>query len=243
MNKAHLQHFISKYNLNGEIEAAVWSIGQTLHTKCVSSDNTVVGEVVCKRKEFDFDKEHHLGIYDTKILSKMLDVLGGDVNLTIKNGNGRITTMTMRDESSEVNYQLADTGIIRKPSAKSLPSDEEYDLEIIIDDDVLGRFVKAKSAFDDVPDFDITTPKENQCVITVGYKKEGMHRITLDVTAKGFLPESMSFRAKPLREIIVANKDFDTASIRVHKGGLMKISFDNEFFQSTYYMFPNTPTE
>ena len=81
MNKIRLNRFIQKYNLAGLIESVTWKAdGSKLVTKFISDDKTVLGEL--ELDNFNFEAAE-LGIYTTSNLSKLLSVMGDDVELQV----------------------------------------------------------------------------------------------------------------------------------------------------------------
>ena len=82
MDKNRLNRFIGKYNLAGLVESVSWkSEGNTLSTKFISDDKTVLGTV--SLENFDFE-DSVIGVYNTNTLKSLLNVLGNDINLAIK---------------------------------------------------------------------------------------------------------------------------------------------------------------
>jgi hypothetical protein len=61
-------------------------------------------------------------------------------------------------------------------------------------------------------------------------------RISLGVESTGDLEEKLTFSAKYLKDIFLANKDAKTGNIEVSNSGLLSIKFDDGNFVSEYYL-------
>ena len=126
MEKQSLNRFVSKYNLAGLVESVKWESKEgSLTTSFISDDKSVLGSVTMK----DFDStDSTFGVYDTSKLTKMLSVLGNDVDFSINDIDGKPVSLKFKDGSTSVNYMLADLSVIPNvPDLKQLP---EFDTEI-----------------------------------------------------------------------------------------------------------------
>ena len=126
MEKQSLNRFVSKYNLAGLVESVKWeSKDGSLTTSFISDDKSVLGSVSMK----DFDStDATFGVYDTTKLTKMLSVLGDDIEFSINDIDGKSVSLKFKDGSTSVNYMLADLSVIPNvPDLKQLP---DFDTEI-----------------------------------------------------------------------------------------------------------------
>ena len=129
MEKQSLNRFVSKYNLAGLVESVKWeSKDGSLTTSFISDDKSVLGSVSMK----DFDStDATFGVYDTTKLTKMLSVLGDDIEFSINDIDGKSVSLKFKDGSTSVNYMLADLSVIPNvPDLKQLP---DFDTEIKLD--------------------------------------------------------------------------------------------------------------
>ena len=127
MEKQSLNRFVSKYNLAGLVESVKWeSKDGSLTTSFISDDKSVLGSVTMK----DFDStDATFGVYDTTKLTKMLSVLGDDIEFSINDIDGKSVSLKFKDGSTSVNYMLADLSVIPNvPDLKQLP---DFDLSLI----------------------------------------------------------------------------------------------------------------
>ena len=165
MEKSKLINFISKYSLGGLVQSVAWNSNGDLATKFISDDKCVVGEI--KLNNFNNDKSK-FGVYNTDLLIKLLGVLGNTINLQINAVDDKAFSLTFDDNSTTVNYMLADLAVIPPaPELKELPT---FDLEIPITKEFIDKFIKAKSALPSIEKFTIAkNRKTGKYEIIIGY--------------------------------------------------------------------------
>ena len=231
MEKQSLNRFVSKYNLAGLVESVKWESKEgSLSTSFISDDKSVLGSV--SMKEFD-SSDASFGVYDTSKLTKMLSVLGDDVDFTINDIDGKPVSLKFKDGSTSVNYMLADLSVIPNvPDLKQLPP---FNVEIKLDSNFISKFIKAKGALDE-NNFTFTC-KDNKGQIILGYSNINTNRINIDVdcTCDGDI-EPISFSATYLKEILVANKEATDATLKISSQGLSHIHFEIDNYESNYYL-------
>ena len=232
MNKVRLNRFIQKYNLAGLIESVAWKTnGATLSTKFISDDKTLLGEV--ELANFTFE-EAELGVYTTSNLNRMLSVMGDDVELEVGKIDDKSISINIKSDKTKVNYQLAELAVIPSvPDLKQLPP---FDIEIDLDGSFIDRFIKGKNALSDVDTFTLLTEKGSLNLV-LGYSNVNSNRITYTINqnhANDVKP--ISFSSKYLKEILVANKDANSAKLLVSTEGLAHIAFQIDDFTSKYFL-------
>ena len=234
MEKQSLSRFVSKYNLAGLVESVKWESSEgSLTTSFISDDKSVLGSVTMK--EFD-SSDASFGVYDTTKLTKMLSVLGNDVDFSINDIDGKPVSLKFKDGSTSVNYMLADLSVIPNvPDLKQLP---EFDTEIKLDSNFINKFIKAKGALQDENNFTFTCSGDNNGQIILGYSNINTNRINIDVdcTCSKDKVEPISFSATYLKEILVANKEATDATLKISSQGLAHISFEVDNYESNYYL-------
>jgi len=232
MEKQQLNRFVSKYNLAGLVESVKWeSKDGSLTTSFISDDKSVLGSV--SMKDFEGDAAE-FGVYDTTKLSKMLSVLGNDVDFSISDIDGKAVSLKFKDKSTSVNYMLADLSVIPNvPDLKQLPN---FNAEIKLDANFISTFIKAKGALQDENNFTFTC-KDNKGTIVLGHSNINTNRINIDVdcTCEGDV-EPISYSATYLKEILVANKEATDATLKISSQGLAHISFSIDNYESNYYL-------
>ena len=232
MDKNRLSRFISKYNLAGLVESVQWnSENKTLSTRFISDDKTVLGLVTLN--EFEFE-DSSIGVYNTNTLKSLLNVLGNDVNLTLKKVEEKPISLSLTSDSISVQYQLADLAVIPNvPELKQLP---EFNITIDMDSNFIEKFIKAKSALSDIDNFTVLTEK-GKLKIVIGYSNINTNRVELVVNDNydGEV-KPISFSAKYFKEILSANKEANKATLAVSKDGLSHVEFAVDGFTSSYYL-------
>jgi len=232
MDKNRLSRFISKYNLAGLVESVQWnSENKTLSTRFISDDKTVLGLVTLN--EFEFE-DSSIGVYNTNTLKSLLNVLGNDVNLTLKKVEEKPISLSLTSDSTSVQYQLADLAVIPNvPELKQLP---EFNIVIDMDSNFIEKFIKAKSALSDIDNFTVLTEK-GKLKIVIGYSNINTNRVELVVNDNydGEV-KPISFSAKYFKEILSANKEANKATLAVSKDGLSHVEFAVDGFTSSYYL-------
>lgn len=232
MEKQSLNRFVSKYNLSGLVESVKWeSKDGSLTTSFISDDKSVLGSV--SMKEFD-GSNSEFGVYDTTKLTKMLSVLGNDVDFSINDIDGKPVSLKFKDGSTSVNYMLADLSVIPNvPDLKQLPP---FDVEIKLDSNFISKFIKAKGALADENNFTFVS-KDGKPQIVLGYSNINTNRIVIDVDAQcdGDV-EPISFSATYLKEILVANREATDATLKISSQGLSHIYFEIDNYESNYYL-------
>lgn len=233
MEKSKLINFISKYSLGGLVQSVAWNSNGDLATKFISDDKCVVGEI--KLNNFNNDKSK-FGVYNTDLLIKLLGVLGNTINLQINAVDDKAFSLTFDDNSTTVNYMLADLAVIPPaPELKELPT---FDLEIPITKEFIDKFIKAKSALPSIEKFTIAkNRKTGKYEIIIGYANTNSNRISIgiDCTATEDI-DPISFSAKYFNGILAANKDLNGGSLKVSSQGLAKVEFDIDDFEAKYYL-------
>ena len=126
--------------MQGLVESVKWESKEgSLTTSFISDDKSVLGSVTMK--EFD-SSDASFGVYDTTKLTKMLSVLGNDVDFSINDIDGKPVSLKFKDGSTNVNYMLSDLSVIPNvPDLKQLP---EFDTEIKLDSNFITKFIKGK---------------------------------------------------------------------------------------------------
>ena len=211
MEKQQLNRFVSKYNLAGLVESVKWeSKDGSLTTSFISDDKSVLGSVTMT--EFE-GMNSEFGVYDTTKLTKMLSVLGNNVDFSILDIDGKSVSLKFKDKSTSVNYMLADLSVIPNvPDLKQLP---DFNVEIKLDTNFISTFIRAKGALQDENNFTFTC-KDNKGSIVLGYSNINTNRINIDVdcTCDGDI-KPISFSATYLKEILVANKEATDATLKI----------------------------
>lgn len=226
-------NFISKYHLNGLVQSVAWNSNGSLSTRFISDDKSVVGEV--RMNTFNGTKSS-IGVYNTDLLVKLISVLGNEINFNINLAQDKAFSLTLDDNSTTVNYMLADMAVIPPtPELKQLPP---FQLTIKLTKEFIDKFIRAKGALPEIEHFTlIKNQKLNKYQVVLGHSNLNSNRISLDIDCEVSEDiEPISFSAKYFREILAANKDLNGGTLAVSSEGLAKAEFEIDGFESRYFL-------
>ena len=236
MNKTQLTNFINKYTLGGEIQSTKWvSNGDSLTTRFISGDKSVVGRVVLS--EFKHLNPCELGVYSTGQLSSLLSVLGDDVDLSLSQAGDKFISMELVDSNRKTKskYMLSDLSVIpTPPELKNLP--DTFELGIKVDQYFINTFISGKGALSEAETFTILTENGNTSIV-IGYASIASNRVTIPVETTQYKEiEPISFNANMFASILNANKDCESATLEVSSAGLSRIKFAIDNYDSEYFL-------
>jgi hypothetical protein len=232
MNKYKLTRFIDKYHLGGNVNAVVInSKKDSLTTRFITGDKALLGELSMTNWTFD---EAELGVYDTEQLSRLLGVLDDDVSLNLTQAGDKSIAVEISDTLSKVNFMLSDKSVINQPPPlKQLP---EFQIAIKVDSNFIQRFISGKSALPDTDTFTVITD-EDDVKLVIGYSSINTNRVTIPVeTTEHSNIENVSFNANLFKDVLVANKECESATLYVSEQGLSKINFKVDDYDATYFL-------
>jgi len=241
MNKQKLVRFISKYHLNGIADSVVLKSNlndQKISTMFVSGDKTLLGKVEMTNWNFE---DANIGVYTTEQLLKLLSVLDEDINVSVTKSGDKSISMKVSDSSSSVNYMLSDPSIINEPpKLQNIPN---FELSINMTPSVINKFISGKSALQDTTTFTVITD-ESSTRLVIGYSSVNTNRVTIPVITSEFSQiDKVSFNAEYFSNILVANKECESAYLQVSSEGLAKISFKIDHYTATYWLVATTEAD
>ena len=232
MDKYKLTRFIDKYHLGGNVNAVVInSKGDTLSTRFITGDKALLGELEMNSWNF---QDVELGVYDTEQLSRLLGVLDDDVTLNLTQSGDKAIALEISDQYSKVNFMLSDKSVINQPPPlKGIP---EFQLKIKVDTNFITRFIGGKSALPDTDTFTVITSNDGVKLV-IGYSSINTNRVTIPVETETYEDiEKVSFNANLFKDVLVANKECETATLEVSEKGLSRINFKVDQYDVTYYL-------
>ena len=236
MNKHSLNRFIDKYYLGGNCSSVVInSKGDSLSTRFITGDKNLLGELTMSGWNFD---EADLGVYNTEQLVKLLSVLSENISMNLTKAGDKAVSLKISDTKSDVNYMLSDLSVISSPpNLKSIPN---FEVKIKVDKSFMSKFVAGKGALTDTDNFTVITDDEGVKVV-IGYAEINTNRVTLPVETESYDKiENVSFNANLFRDVLVANKECESATLEVSSQGLARINFKIDEYDATYYLVADT---
>jgi len=232
MNKAYLDRFISKYSLGDSVNSVVWKVkDEVLTTEFITLDKSLLGKVTLDTFQFE---EIELGIYDTKQLASLLNVLNDDINLTVVKSQDKVVSIKFEDSYASVNYMLSDLSVIPDvPKMKSVP---EFELSLKIDSLFITKFISGTNALAEHETFTVLTDENtNTCKFVINFATINTNRVTLPVTVDTFSDVGpLSFNAELFSKVLQANKECESASIEVSNRGLARAKFKVDNYEAVY---------
>ena len=232
MEKVKLTRFIDKYHLGGNVNAVVInSKNDKLNTRFITGDKALLGELTVNNFTFS---NTELGVYDTEQLSKLLSVLSDDVTFDLKSSGDKAIALEVSDQHSSVNFMLSDKSVINQPPAlKELP---DFQVKIKVDTQFILRFISGKSALSDTDTFTVIS-NDNGVEVIIGYASINTNRVTIPVqTEVTSSIKNVSFNANLFKDVLVANKECESATPEVSEQGLARINFKVDDYDVTYYL-------
>ena len=232
MDKYKLTRFIDKYHLGGNVNAVVInSKGDTLSTRFITGDKALLGELEMNSWSF---QDTELGVYDTEQLSRLLGVLDDDVSLNLTQSGDKAIALEITDQYSKVNFMLSDKSVINQPPPlKGIP---EFQVSIKVDSNFIQRFISGKSALPDTDTFTVIT-SDDGVKLVIGYSSINTNRVTIPVETETYENiDNVSFNANLFKDVLVANKECETATLEVSEKGLSRINFKVDQYDVTYYL-------
>jgi ribosome maturation factor RimP len=236
MNKHSLSRFIDKYYLGGNCSSVVInSEGDKLSTRFITGDKNLLGELHMTGWNFD---DADLGVYNTEQLIKLLSVLSENISMNLTKAGDKAVSLKISDTNSDVNYMLSDLSVISSPpNLKSIP---DFEVKIKVDKSFMTKFVAGKGALADTDNFTVITDDKGVKIV-IGYAEINTNRVTLPVETESYDKiENVSFNANLFRDVLIANKECESATLEVSSGGLARINFKIDEYDATYYLVADT---
>ena len=240
INKVELQSIISKYYLNGLVEAVKWDVKDNkINIKFTSPTKEMFGEINCDK--FDI-VDSSVGISNTSQLLKLIGTTQGDLMISYNKEGKVFTKLIISDNQFTINYALADTLTIPRTGAYTGP--DEFNLETTLDIEIITALIKAKSALSESTTMVMkpTTSMDGdfELELIFGGDIEYANKISYFMT--NFKQKDVSsdftlnFSSDLLKEILSTNKDAVKAKMYVNLEGLLKFEFETDNTKSTYYI-------
>ena len=232
MNKYSLSRFIDKYYLGGNCSSVVLkSDGENLSTRFITGDKNLLGELTMTGWKFD---EADLGVYNTEQLVKLLSVLSENITMNLTKAGDKAVSLKISDSDSDVNYMLSDLSVISSPpNLKSIP---DFEVKIKVEKSFMQKFVAGKSALTDTDNFTVLT-NDDGVKIVIGYAEINTNRVTLPVETESYdVIDNVSFNANLFRDVLIVNKECESATLEVSSQGLARINFKIDEYDATYYL-------
>lgn len=239
MKKSVLLEFINKHTK--EITKARWisnAKDKTLKANVVSDTRNLLIDLTLNNWDGWADAE--IGIGDmVKFRKELSGIYDEDVTCLLNQNDDktRIISVDFTDSGSVGTFTTSDLDMIG-PISK-LKNSPPVSAEIVFDEEMKSRFLKAKTALPDVNTFTVMMNKKDVLELVVGYSKINSSRFSLKVktqNGKDKVDEPLHFRADYLAEVLSVNSECGDSVLKVSNNGLCSIEFSAEDFTSKYHL-------
>jgi hypothetical protein len=241
--KSLLSSIISKYYL-GTNESVKWVVNDNnLEINFISPSKDVIGHVICENFQLD---NTVLPIYDTKKLNNLVSICQGDVLIEVEKINTVATKLNLSDMHFNLTYALSDMLLIPKVGSVNEPN--EWEVEIDLSNEDVSQLIRAKSALSDVDNmvFKTTTDLDGNLVCEVVFGDGHGHSNKITYQLMGNVKEggiSVPFDSNMFKTILSANKDMESGTLKLAKGGLLQLKFNTDEISSEYFMIRKAETD
>jgi hypothetical protein len=235
ISKLQLQSIIEKYHLNGLIENVKWEIDKDkqLTINFTAPSREMIGSITYQGFPLP---ESKIGINNTTQLDKLLSITAGELMLDYSREGKIISKLLIADNQFNLDYALAD--LLTIPKSGEYTGPEEYDIEAILDNEVITALVKAKNALSNSENVVIATGLLG-LEFTFGGDVEYANKVTYTVQNPTLINRctfSSVYNSSLLKEILVNNKGAESGVLSIKSSGLIKIEFNHKDLQSKYYI-------
>jgi hypothetical protein len=235
ISKLQLQSIIEKYHLNGLIENVKWEIDKNkqLTINFTAPSREMIGSITYQGFPLP---ESKIGINNTTQLDKLLSITAGELMLDYSREGKIISKLLIADNQFNLDYALAD--LLTIPKSGEYTGPEEYDIEAILDNEVITALVKAKNALSNSENVVIATGLLG-LEFTFGGDVEYANKVTYTVQNPTLINRctfSSVYNSSLLKEILVNNKGAESGVLSIKSSGLIKIEFNHGDLQDKYYI-------
>jgi len=209
----------------------------------ISPSKDVIGSVLCENFQLD---NTTLPIYDTKKLNNLISICQGDVLVEVEKINNVATKLNLSDMHFNLTYALSDMLLI--PKVGSVNEPDGWEVEINLESEDVAQLIRAKSALSDVDNMTFKTGPDLDgnlvCEVVFGDGHGHSNKITYQLNgnvAEGGI--DIPFDSNMFKTILSANKDMEEGTLKLAKGGLLKLNFKTDDVSSEYYMIRRAETD
>jgi len=230
ISKKVISDIVSKYSLGNNIEKVKWVVTDDKFTINFINDSKNLVGYVEYRKDIGL-KPGDYGIFNTSQLIKCLNILDGDILV-----DATTSKLNMADTNYDIKFNLADPAVI--PNVPDINESDDWSVSFSVSDEFITRFVKSKDALSELDTFTVETRdgfNGEELVFTVGTNITNTIEFTVENATINESFEAVPFDSNLLKEILKANRDYDSGEIRISKNGLLDAHFKCEDELSTGY--------
>ena len=162
----------------------------------------------------------------------MLSAVGDNIDINVRDSQGKNYAMEIKEGSTKLTFMLADTSVI--PNVPTINQEPAYEVEIAIDADFTSKFIKAKNALPDSKNYAVQV-KNGVIKFIINYSTINSDNVTFEVGTTTADLDTICFSADKLKEVLTANKGA-AGKMHVSSQGLSRIEFTDADFDATYWL-------
>jgi hypothetical protein len=245
INKNELQSIIGKYYLGGLVESVKWNIeDNALTIDFQSPHKDMIGCV--NHASFPLDNAD-VPIFDTSKLNKLISIANGEVFMSLdKSPQSKIyEKLVISDSTYTLNYTLSELILIPDVGVANDPNN--YNIISNLDDEGINALVKAHNALEsDNVIVSIERDLDGDDVLVMSFGDNLKHTNKIDYQVPNTTLNDVEFgtkipfNSKMIKNILTNNKDATSAIMKINSGGLMKLEFEGDNWNSYYYVLRKT---
>jgi len=246
IEKKKLLEFISRYNLDGNVESVALSYSKKnkLSINYKAEDKSYLFTIDLLNVDLG-SEDFKFGVHTTSNLKSLINSLSSAIEIEIdfEEKNDIKHQLALSHNGMLIRYNLADLSIVNQGGSLTKDIDYELNLDLgfidnfleaykalksqtfMIQTDVLTKKVNIVLSEDSDP---TTNFKGNQAIINVA------HKGNLDVDITGLYYDTALF--KSILSANKANSYITSSTMKVSSKGLMELSFSNNDINSVYYL-------
>lgn len=218
MQKQKLLSTLAQYTLGGNCSSVKWKVeDNTLKIHFLTEDGAVRGYVECEGIEMP---DCEFGIYDSDKFKQVLGALESNISMAKER-----TLLSIADETIQVNYILSPLEIIFNEQTKDPEFDRPFkdvpapNLKFALTPEVANKFIKAKNALPESLHVAVQAYRtvDSDIEFILNYSTHPTTQIKMNIVGEVMsdLPIT-AFSADYLKEIFLANKDFETGEVIIY---------------------------
>lgn len=226
IQKEVIEDFIKRYDLNGKVSNAIWTLeDDKIDVSVKSIDKSMLGFVTYNSNPFNYVGE--IGFMNIPQLKSMMSVMSDEIDININEG---LQQIEMEDDSGlQSLFVLTPTTILgNKPSLKK---DADYIFSLKIDDNVYDQIIKVVKTFKE--DYFTILNEDGQDKLVVGYDVNKSNRIKVNLGSNSEENyRETSFKSELFLSILTNNKGADIELAFSPK--LLKITCSTKDYNNVY---------
>ena len=242
LDKSLLTNFIKKYHLNGQVEAVIITVeDKKMICNFILPDDSMRGKILIDFEHTDVE----LPVMETSAVLKLISGLDDNIKFkaTTAGEANVVKFLELSDDSAKLKIVLQNKSLIPVvPPNIKLPNSPIVNLQL--DSQMMTKISKVIASLNRCEKFSVTSDSLTGDVtfnftenMTISTTETSADDNTFSFKFDGFedLPEiqEKEFFTNTFKNVLDANKEFDSCAIDLYKVGFMHMSFNSDI---NYYL-------